>query len=283
MCFSQEMSGFFSVFGLFVAYWVWNGTHNKLVTSGVIYFVLMEVLQFFQFFWINDCASQVNQFLTIVGFAHICFQPYFTHAMNFGVLRNPTKVAWGVFVRRLCLIQGAYMFSRWVFVDMETVAQSCDIGKDWLAGEKLCTYMGTHHLAWEMPLHNATYFWPSNNVHFFMMFAPFLAGGLLSTIPGVILFLTGPYLASQLTDNLHEQASVWCFFSIAQITILTLYMRITLGSRWGQFDSEGNLLSSRALKALKAGVSASGKSASGKSASGKAKGSKKKKSTKKNK
>lgn len=31
-------------------------------------------------------------------------------------------------------------------------------------------------------------------------------------LQGALLFLFGPFLASQITPNLQEQASVWCFF-----------------------------------------------------------------------
>ncbi len=39
-------------------------------------------------------------------------------------------------------------------------------------------------------------------------------------IQGIFLWLAGPYLASMITPNLMEQASIWCFFSIAQIGIM---------------------------------------------------------------
>lgn len=156
-----------------MAVWVWKSTKNYDMFSGVIYFVLMEALQFFQYWYIDDCANPINQWLTVVGFLHICFQPYFTHLMNFAVVRRPEKVAVGNAIKRLCLLQGLYMFSRWVFVDMENMDLSCN-AHDWVSGESSCTYMGNVHLAWKLPLRTHSYFWPCNNIHFFMMFAPFL-------------------------------------------------------------------------------------------------------------
>ena len=65
--------------------------------TGVFYFVLMELLQGVSYStariadWTDaegeltrdskQCESMTNQFLTILGFLHICGQPFFTHLM----------------------------------------------------------------------------------------------------------------------------------------------------------------------------------------------------------
>jgi len=53
-------------------------------------------------------------------------------------------------------------------------------------------------------------------------------------IQGVFLWLAGPYLASWITPNLMEQASIWCFFSIAQIGIMLFLIREQLIVHWGR-------------------------------------------------
>lgn len=99
-----------------------------------------------------------------------------------------------------------------------------------MRGEKLCTFQGRLHLAWSIPLADVTYIIPGVSLHSFLMFAPFLAmydeKGIL--IQGIILFLTGPSLAGYITQNLMEQASIWCFFSISQIIVL-LFSHFVLG------------------------------------------------------
>ena len=71
------------------------------------------------------------------------------------------------------------------------------------------------------------------------MFAPFFAlyekKGMV--VQGCFLFLFGPYLAGLITPNLMEQASIWCFFSIAQISIMLFCIRETLISNWGRHAS----------------------------------------------
>jgi len=72
-----------------------------------------------------------------------------------------------------------------------------------------------------------TYVIPGAAIHSFCMFAPFFAlyekRGMV--IQGVFLFAFGPYLAGLISPNLMEQASIWCFFSIAQISIMLFMIR----------------------------------------------------------
>jgi len=222
MCFNQPMSGAFALIGFVVGLWCWQQTKNKSLVAGVWYFVAMETLQYFQFFWLEKgCNDPINKFLTVLGFLHICFQPYFTHVLSGAFIQAPDKQAQYVIIRRLCLIMGVAMFSRYLLWTPDHTL-TCK-NTEWIRGNESCTRMGTYHLAWELPLTNPTYFLPSNNIHFFMMFAPYVA--TKQWIPGLILFLTGPFLSTFITDNLHEQAAIWCFFSICQVCLAVLTFR----------------------------------------------------------
>lgn len=53
-------------------------------------------------------------------------------------------------------------------------------------------------------------------------------------LQGVFLFVFGPGLASFISPNLMEQASIWCFFSIAQIAIMLFCVREVLIINWGR-------------------------------------------------
>jgi len=88
-------------------------------------------------------------------------------------------------------------------------------------------------LAWSVPLYDATYWSPSAAIHSFLMFSPFFVIKTNMMFQGVILWATGPYLASWITDNLQEQASIWCFFSIMQIGIMLFVIRDHLLRGWG--------------------------------------------------
>ena len=75
------------------------------------------------------------------------------------------------------------------------------------------------HLGWSVPMADPSYYVPGAGIHSFLMFAPFFAlyekKGMV--VQGLFLFLSGPILATFFSSNLMEQASIWCFFSIAQV------------------------------------------------------------------
>jgi len=77
---------------------------------------------------------------------------------------------------------------------------------EWIKGETLCTYLGSQHIAWSIPLAEVSYYVPSVSVHSFLMFVPFfIMDDFELAAQGVILALTGPILAAFISANLHEQ------------------------------------------------------------------------------
>jgi len=228
----------FAMIGLAMSFWVYFRMKNLQLAIGVFYFFLMEFLQFFQYLYIDDCDNQTNKILTIVGFAHICFQPYFTHLLNAAVTRSPRVLAMWVVVLRLCLIGGVMIFMRYVLTEITDMPrQHFDDeikSTEWLRGESVCTFKGKFHLAWSVPLADTTYYIPGVSLHAFLMFMPFFAIKPEMIILGVFLWATGPFLAAYITDNLMEQASIWCFFSISQIGIMLYIVRDMFVAKPGQ-------------------------------------------------
>jgi len=260
MCFSPEMSGAFSVIGFLVSVWVFRSTGNTTVATGVFYFVLMEALQYVQYMYIAEdvdplnpslaslqaspqCKTAENQFLTFLGFLHICFQPYFTHYMSCGFARTEAAKAQFGLVRRFCLLGGAWLCSRSLlaiypdtferlgvsalFGDSEYLSNGGGseghLPREWLSGGVLCTYQGTKHLAWSVPMISPSYYVPAGSIHSFLMFSPFFLVqhgnwvlNCFNWMCGLSIFLIGPVLGDLITSNKHEAASIWCFFSIVQ-------------------------------------------------------------------
>ena len=103
MCFSQEMSFIFATVGLLITFYVYRKKQYQLAV-GIFFFVLMEMLQAAQFFYIDDCENPVNKVLTLLGFLHICLQPYFTHLMSDSLpMSQRTKDIYSV-IKRLSLL-----------------------------------------------------------------------------------------------------------------------------------------------------------------------------------
>lgn len=256
MCFSQEMSGAFALVGLFLSWYVWHYTCNTRLAIGVFWFFVMEALQYFQYFFINDCDNWWNQALTLAGFLHICLQPFFCHLINSSLTKSPKFLTQYDIVLRLCLLGGLALFARYFLAPFSNMVISSDFTDfikaqpapgscrttEWLRGEKLCTFKGKFHLAWSVPMYDPTYWSPAASIHSFLMFGPFFVLKRNMIIQGVFLWLAGPFLASYITPNLMEQASIWCFFSIAQIGTMLFLIREQLVLNWGRTRTTGDSL-----------------------------------------
>ncbi|KAJ1456703.1 hypothetical protein M885DRAFT_587070 [Pelagophyceae sp. CCMP2097] len=238
MCFTQSMSAAFALLGYLSAFICWKASRNAECTKAIAFFSLMETLQAVQYSFIADdledarCLTFANQLLTFLGYLHIQFQPYFTNMFfksfrpALGKSKPGEEFAWAV-VMKLCLVQcGLGLLRLALGPGLDGSRLTADerdhyrVSKDWLDGPKLCTYHGAFHLAWSMPLAQPTYFLGGLGVHCFMMFAPALCIGGWGEVDAVaFLVLTGPVMASFVSSNLQEQASIWCFFSMLQCAI----------------------------------------------------------------
>ena len=265
MCFNIYWSSGFSAVGLLLTLWIRLKTTNAALANGVLFFFLMEFLQVVQYLFIASgltdpvCLTTVNQVLTLCGFVHICLQPYFLHFINESLLHvkrdsntveqnkklERTSAQYAV-IKRLALIGGFLLFLRYPlsFIPSMNTMPKGQISTEWIRGDTLCTYKSATmmHLGWSVPMADPSYNVMGTGIHSFMMFAPFLAlfesgwqkifsKGMVTQ--GIICYLTGPFFAAMVTDNMQEQASVWCLFSIAQITITVIRVQSTLLANYG--------------------------------------------------
>jgi hypothetical protein len=97
MCFSQAASFSFAALGLTLALYAQLRFKNSSLAVGIFFFFTMELLQGFQYFWIDDCSNPINKALTVVGFLHICLQPYFTHVLSSSMATKPRIIGNPIF------------------------------------------------------------------------------------------------------------------------------------------------------------------------------------------
>jgi hypothetical protein len=259
MCFSAEMSAFYALVCFGLGGIVYAAGRSKRLAISMGYFGLMELLQTVQYWFVAKpednyamCQSPTNQFLTFLGLLHILFQPYFCNMAFCAPLRpgNLHIRYMNDMVLRLCLLFAGWMFGRYWWAvywpdnpDMaarpseacpnyEWIRDGYDSGIGWttpnLPGHS-CTFLAnteTRHIAWAVPLYQATYFVPGVSIHAFLMFAPALA--IFMHIPiAVVFFLSGPLLAAWITPSMNEQASVWCYHSVFQCIAYTIIAFVT--------------------------------------------------------
>lgn len=211
MCWSGEASAVLATAGFAGAgYAIWKREPLALCIP-LIYFSLMEALQAFTYSVINQCDNPSNQIATLLGYLHICFQPFFINAVSLYFL--PPHIAKKIapaaycicFVATIALLLRVYPFP-W--------AGHCDLG-DELCGKLLCSVRGTWHIAWQVPLNRITYDIPW---YFLVGFAlPVLYGSWRFTLYHVI---AGPLFARLTTSDMNEWPAVWCLLSIGLLLLV---------------------------------------------------------------
>ena len=256
MCFSAEWSAFFaaiSVVAAFIMHRKYGSTRHSIA---ILFFGSMELLQTVQYWYIavpednwSMCGNTTNQFLTFIGYLHICFQPFFLNLALDAMWRRESLVGrlHNDLIQKLCLAGSVFLMGRYLsaiifpeMLDTKLGAEcpstySLSSGFDPMLQETppnhlgfSCTYLSNSttgessgHLAWALPFSKPSYFVPNLAVHAFLMFAPSLVHpDPIARAGGLFLCLTGPVMAKMITPSLNEGAAVWCFFSMFQIVIL---------------------------------------------------------------
>jgi len=187
----------------------------------------------FNYVWIDDCSNPWNKLWTILGFTHVCCQPFFAHLIHYSTTVNRKMRSYMRFTMRLCVVAAILSFTRFwplaylPFLNNDDVSgfspgldalgrkigwnSTCGQTHEWLRGNQICTYSGKYHLGWSIPMATPSYWVSGVSLHFFMMFVPFVCLGqgsalVPSWVKGLFLMVTGPILAMLITGDLHEQA-----------------------------------------------------------------------------
>jgi hypothetical protein len=219
MCWSATASIVLGTAGVATAAYAHTSGESKYVTLPLVYFSLMEFLQFFSYATINECALTANSSLTLLSYIHIAFQPLFVNMFLMYSLkkRRPTKRTRAL-VYTLCFITSGILLIKLIPLDPTSL---CALGQT-LCGATLCTVSGTWHLAWSVPQYN----WPIpfDSMVYYSLAAFVLPlwygarGGAVRTV------LSGPVLAYILTaGNPLEWPAVWCLYSVLLIIMTLLF------------------------------------------------------------
>lgn len=213
MCWSGEASALIATAGLgTTAYLAKKGEHKVLwVTLG--YFSLMELLQAFTYPEIGNCGSHMNHVLTVLGFIHIAFQPFFINALSMYFVPDEWRKKIQPYVYTLCFAATVLMLLKlYPFHLVTGTGQACTVGSA-ICGEQLCSVLGNFHIAWAIPF-SASPHWVVYPLVAFVL--PILYGSWRMTVYHIIV---GPLFAMMLTDNPNEWPAVWCLLSLGLLLI----------------------------------------------------------------
>lgn len=189
----------------------------------LLYFALMETLQALSYPVVNQCELPSNQMLTLLGYLHIAFQPFFINAVALHFLPREAAQRAAPWVYGACFVATLSMLIQLYPLDW---AGHCAPGRP-LCGELLCTVSGEWHIAWLIPVNGLGnglvglplmgHGYPGYALAAFVV--PALAGSWRFIL---YTYVAGPLLASLSTDNPNEWPAIWCLFSIGFLLLMLL-------------------------------------------------------------
>jgi hypothetical protein len=220
MCWSGEASAVLATIGFGTAAYVAYKGESKELWIPLTYFACMELLQAATYVYINLCDSPPNQILTLFGYIHIAFQPFFVNMVAMYFIPEEVKKKISTAVYTLCGIGAIAML---VKMYPFAWAGKCLVGIEAFCGTEACSISGDWHIAWQLPLNGL------------MMDLTTIIPGFLYGLHGITYILVafvmpviygswrfvafhilmGPLLSILTTRDPNEYAAVWCLFSIA--------------------------------------------------------------------
>lgn len=221
MCWSGQASGVLAAIGIGTTVYAAYKKEAAPLWLALGYFSLMELLQAATYTVINLCGIPLNQVLTLLGYVHIAFQPFFVSALSMYFIPKNVAAKIAPWVYALCFASAVVMLIQLYPFEW---AEPCGAGYP-LCGERLCSVRGTWHIAWEVPISSFRDFFYGIPVileifptYVLMVFiVPVLYGSWRITLYHLIC---GPLLAVALTRNPNEWPAVWCLLSIGILLIM---------------------------------------------------------------
>ena len=220
MCWSGEASAVLAAVGFGTATYVAYKGESKELWIPLTYFACMELLQAATYIYIDQCDAPPNQILTLFGYLHIAFQPFFANMVAMYFIPEEVKLKIRTVVYTLCAVSAvAILVKMFPFA----WAGNCIPGIEGFCGPNTCSVSGSWHIAWQLPLNGLMSPYPDNPYAFaFGMhaLAYILAAFVMPVIYGSWRFvgfhyLVGPFISDLLTTDPNEYCAVWCLFSIA--------------------------------------------------------------------
>jgi len=211
MCWSGEASAVLATAGFAGAIYAAWKREPVVLCASLAYFSMMEALQAYTYSVIDQCDNPSNQIATLLGYLHICFQPFFINAVSLYFLPSHIAKRIAPWAYSLCFLAAIMMLLRAYPFEWAGHCQPGNI----LCGKLLCSVHGNWHIAWMVPLNQI-----NENVPWYFIVGfiiPFMYGSWRFTIYHII---TGPLLARATTSNMNEWPAVWCLLSIGLLLLV---------------------------------------------------------------
>ena len=223
MCWSLEVSVCMLTMGIITACFSPPGW----IRGEVLFVSLMELLQLIGILVADDCGNPVNLAVTYLSYVHITLQPWFYNEWQWALAARRGIQFASEHKRLVRGLAGAWAVAA-LFRLAPCISEPCYYCAErehFCApdGSSACTYMGSLHIYWKLPLLPVNYLCAGLWGHFSLCFLPsMINGGTYERLQMVLLFLTGAAAAfvvafwADKKTAFHEGPSLWCIVAIPQ-------------------------------------------------------------------
>ena len=221
MCYNSEMSFYFAGAGFLTTIYIYL-YENRIVKSGIqyilLFYTIMELLQGFQYFYVNQCSNIMNKILTEFAYILVLVQPTIWNLFYYA---NSNSCEQNIF------LTGIWLSIAWIAVqilsrvlyDKENDPQTKKVSV--FASDKVCTKKKLTHLYWEWTSANFGDFNPNFLTYLLIWFVPAL---ISSKFRMTSLFLIASSIISAIASIVAKEpftfTSLWCYVSVP----ITLYI-----------------------------------------------------------
>jgi len=233
MCYNPPMA--FTLFGIGVALSAYIKVFKPVLARThivmiLVFYSLMELLQGVQYYWVNECSSKVNKYLTEVAYAFVVIQPFlwnlFFYLNSDGCEKHIFKTAMVLSLLWVFFNVAARVTYKNPGIDDQTPQMSV------FASDKVCTRKKATHLYWTWTSANFFDFTATYLFHLMFWFVPALLtrkhrmSSIILMASAVVSIMIGYALGEPFTFT-----SAWCYVSIP-VVILVLINIMFQSNRW---------------------------------------------------
>jgi hypothetical protein len=219
MCSTKLSSALFAASG-FASYAFLKRHSSPWTHIHILFYSVMELLQFVQHFVLDDCENPVNYFSAIGAYVLIWLQPIMFNYRFYKTTRPATYIhSYNIVLSVIAAVLAMDRVSlRLLHPYPPSYGETC-------AAPRFCALSGTHHLKWSFPMYTNGGF-EANFLWYFVLntLPAFWTYGLVRGSIQNAVFLSGAVVAYNHTGgNMEETMAYWCFISIPYLLIETVY------------------------------------------------------------
>lgn len=216
MCYNSEISFYFATAGILTIFYIYL-FEQRFIKTGIqyilLFYTLMELLQGFQYYFVNQCSNLVNVWLTEFAYILVLAQPTMWNLFYYMNSNSCDKniflpAIWISVVWIIVQILSRVLYDK--NADPQTKKNSV------FASDKVCTKKKSTHLYWEWTSAN---FGGELNANFLTYLLIWFIPALISTKfrnSSLILILSCiiAAIASIVANEPFTFTSLWCYVSI---------------------------------------------------------------------